>query len=129
MRYVVLSEVLEDHTKALEDFGGGSGLRDYNLLASAIAQPKATFGGQDLYPTLAEKAATLCFSLVLNHPFIDGNKRTGYLSMTRFLSLNGYDFVYNIDEIETELNNLAAGQISREDFTIWVEKHLVKRAI
>ena len=91
MRYISLSEVLELHRRIIEESGGSTGLRDLGGLESAIAQPHMTFGGRDLYPTLIEKAAALCFSLVQNHPFIDGNKRVGHAAMEVMLILNGYD--------------------------------------
>ena len=75
MRYLALAEVVELHRRLLEATGG---VRDLGALESAIAQPKATFGGVDLYPTLVEKAAALGLSLVQGHPFVDGNKRVGH---------------------------------------------------
>lgn len=81
MRYLTLDEVLELHSLVLQQSGGMPGLRDRNILESAIAQPAMTFGGQDLYPTVAHKAAALGFSLVMNHAFIDGNKRIGHAAM------------------------------------------------
>jgi hypothetical protein len=77
MRYVTLGEVVELHRRLLQATGGAPGIRDFGALESAVAQPKATFGGSDLYPTLAEKAAALCLALVQGHPFVDGNKRVG----------------------------------------------------
>lgn len=77
MRHLTLAEVLELHRLVITQTGGGQGLRDLGLLESAIAQPRQTFGGQDLYPDLPAKAAALGFSLIANHPFIDGNKRVG----------------------------------------------------
>jgi death on curing protein len=74
MRYLSLGEVADLHRRLIEGTGGAPGIRDLGTLASAIAQPNATFGAADLYPTLVEKAAALCFALVRNHPFVDGNK-------------------------------------------------------
>ena len=73
-RYLTLAEVLELHRIVLERWGGAAGIRDIHALESALAQPRQTFGGQDLHPDLASKTAALGFSLVLNHPFVDGNK-------------------------------------------------------
>jgi prophage maintenance system killer protein len=75
MRYLTLAEVVDLHGRLLQATGGAPGIRDLGALESAMAQPKATFGSADLYPTLAEKATALCISLVLGHPFVDGNKR------------------------------------------------------
>ena len=78
MRYLTFPEVISLHHQVMEQSGGMAGIRDLPGLRSALAQPQMTFGGQDLYPTLAEKAAALGFFLVGNHPFVDGNKRTGH---------------------------------------------------
>jgi death on curing protein len=83
MRYLALSEVVELHRRLLEATGGAVGIRDLGALESAVAQPKMTVAGSDLYPSLAEKAAALCFSLVANHPFVDGNKRVGHAAFPR----------------------------------------------
>lgn len=85
MRYLTLGEVVELHRRLLQASGGPPGIRDLGALDSAVAPPRATFGGADLYPTVAEKAAALCFSLVQNHPFVDGNKRVGHATMETFL--------------------------------------------
>jgi death-on-curing protein len=87
MRYLGLGEVVELHRRLLHATGGAPGIRDLGALESAIAQPKATFGGVDLHPTVVEKAAALCFALVHDHPFIDGNKRVGHAAMETFLVL------------------------------------------
>ena len=73
MRYVTLAEVVELHRRLLQATGGASGIRNLGALESAVAQPKATVGGVDLYPTLIEKAAAVCLALVQGHPFVDGN--------------------------------------------------------
>lgn len=83
-----------------------------------------SFGGTDLYPTLATKAAALCFSLVMNHPFVDGNKRIGHAAMETFLMLNGFELTADVDESESVILQLAAGQLEREPFTQWVVAHL-----
>lgn len=86
MRYLTLGEVVRLHQMVIEQSGGASGVRDLSLLDSALAQPRATFGGQDLHPSLIHKAAALCASLVQNHAFLDGNKRVGHAAMATFLS-------------------------------------------
>jgi death-on-curing protein len=97
IRYLTLMEVLQLHRRILEQSGGASGIRDLGLLESVLAQPRMTFGGEDLYPTLLEKAATLGFSIILNHPFIDGNKRTGHAATETFLVLNGMAINASVD--------------------------------
>ena len=83
-----------------------------------------TFGGAELYPTLADKAAALGFSLICNHPFVDGNKRIGHAAMESFLVLNGYELTASVDEQEAVILNVASGQMKRDDFTEWVKNHL-----
>ena len=122
-RCLTVAEVLELHQSVVERWGGSGGIRDLTVLESALAQPRQSFGGNDLYPDLPSKAAALCFSLVLNHPFIDGNKRVGHAAMEVFLSLNGYELRASVDEQERLIFDLAAGQLSRDIFSDWVTKH------
>jgi len=109
----------------MESFGGASGIRDFGALKSAVAQPRATFGGKDLYPTITEKAASLCFFIVMNHAFLDGNKRVGHAAMAVFLYLNGYDIDASIDEQERIMLAVAAGGLDRHGFTDWVNQHAI----
>ena len=90
MNYINLDRILALHNHIIQTSGGSAGVRDLGGLESAIAQPHMTFGGQDLYPTVIEKAAALCFSLIQNHPFVDGNKRVGHAAMASILAFNGY---------------------------------------
>lgn len=90
IRYLTLGEVVELHRAILDRTGGTDGIRDLGLLESALAQPKASFGGVDLHATIVDKAAALCFSAVRNHPFVDGNKRVGHAAMETFLLLSGW---------------------------------------
>ena len=103
--------------------GGASGIRDLGALESALAQPRQSFAGQDLYPDITSKATALCFSLVLNHPFIDGNKRIGHAAMETFLIVNGYEIRASVDEQERIMLDLAAGNLSRDIFAEWVKQH------
>ncbi len=127
IRYLALEEVLELHRLALEQSGGLVGVLDLGGLDSAVAQPQMTFDGQELYPSLAEKAATLGFSLICNHPFLDGNKRVGHAAMETFLVLNGWELVAEVDEQEQVILRLAAGSLKRADFMTWVQVHLQQR--
>ena len=127
IRYVTLEEVLELHRLLLEQSGGLAGIRDLGALDSALAQPQMAFGGQELYPGLAEKAAALGFSLVCNHAFVDGNKRVGHAAMETFLVLNGWELAAGVDEQEQVILRLAAGALKREEFTAWVQSHLRQR--
>ena len=91
---------------------------------SALAQPRASFGGKDLHPSLHAKAAALGFSLALNHPFLDGNKRVAHAAMETFLMLNGSEIVAAVDDQERLMLDLAAGRVTREQLTERLEKHL-----
>jgi len=124
MRYLMLGEVVELHRLILERSGGASGIRDLGALDSALAQPQATFGGQDLYPDLIEKAAALCFSLVQNHPFLDGNKRVGHAAMETFLILNGFEIDAGIDDQEKTILELASGTLPRQALVSWLRGHV-----
>lgn len=127
MRYLTLHEVLELYYRVMEQSGGAIGIRDLNAFASALAQPRMTFGGQELYPTIVEKASALGFSLIRNHPFVDGNKRIGHAAMETFLVLNGYEIEASVDEQERVILQVAAGEMGREAFTDWLRAHLVPR--
>ena len=94
-------------------------------LESALAQPQMTFGGEDLYPTLMDKAVALGYALIMNHPFLDGNKRTGHAAMEVFLVLNGYEIRATVAEQEHVMLQVAASEIDREEFTTWLRTHVV----
>lgn len=112
--------------RLLASSGGATGIRDLGALESAVSQPHTSFGGQDLYPDVAAKAAVLCFSLVMNHPFIDGNKRVGHAAMETFLLLNGFEINSEVDEQEKIILSLAAGQFDRNNFVLWLREHITK---
>jgi len=124
MRYLALAEVLALHRRLMQESGGPTGVRDIGLLESAVAQPMSTFGGEDLYPSLAEKASALSFSLVRNHPFLDGNKRVAHAAMEVFLVLNGKEIDCSVDEQEEFWLALAAGHKTREELIEWLATHL-----
>ena len=126
MRYLSISETLELHERLLASSGGATGIRDLGALESAVSQPHASFGGQDLYPDVVTKAAALCFSLVMNHPFVDGNKRIGHAAMETFLLLNGFEINSDVDEQEKIVLSLAAGQFDRNNFVLWLREHITK---
>jgi death-on-curing protein len=124
MRYLTVGEVVELQRGVLQAGGGASGIRDLGALDSAIAQPRATFSGVYLCPTVVEKAAALCFSLVQNHPFVDGNKRVAHAAMETFLVLNGTEFAAAVDDQERLMLDLAAGRIDRTHLIDWLRQHL-----
>jgi len=124
MRFLSLREILELHDKIIDVFGGARGIRDMRALESAINQPRLTFNQTDLYPDVVTKAAALCFFLVMNHPFIDGNKRVGHAAMETFLILNGFEIEASLDEQELIILELASGELTREIFTTWLNDHV-----
>jgi death on curing protein len=128
MRHLTVEEVVALHGVVADQSGGARGLRDPGGLESAVAQTQQSFGGVDLYPTLVEKASAICFSLVGNHPFVDGNKRIGHAAMEALLILNGHEFEAPVDEAEAMILRLAAGNVPRDEFTNWVAAHVVPRS-
>ena len=127
MRLLSLAEVLRLHEAILEQSGGAPGLRDLGSLESAVAQQTMAFGGSDLYPTLEEKAAALCFSLVSNHAFVDGNKRIAHAAMEALLMLNGFELQASVDEQERVMLSLASSSFAREELVEWIREHSTPR--
>ena len=134
MRYLSLLEVLELHRRIIEQSGGALSVRDLGMLESAVAQPLMMFGGEALYPsivstiveTTVEKAAAIGFSTIMNHPFVDGNKRTGHAAMEVFLAMNGVNISATTDEQERTIIAVASGDMKREAFTEWLRQHTIK---
>lgn len=129
MRYLTFEEVLRLHDRVIEQTGGSAGIRDRGALESAIAQLLMSFGGEELYSTLVDKAAAFGFSLTMNHTFIDGNKRTSHAAIEVFLVLNGLEIHASIDDQESVMLDLASGTLNREMFTQWLHQNvgLIKR--
>ncbi|QCT06369.1 type II toxin-antitoxin system death-on-curing family toxin [Ruminococcus bovis] len=124
---IVLSkrQILLLHSQLISETGGSDGLRDAGLLESAINSPFQQFGNEDLYPTIQQKASRLCFGLVNNHPFIDGNKRIGAHVMLVFLALNGIELEYTQDELSSTILKLASNEISYQQLTTWIINHQI----
>lgn len=118
-------QVLLIHDQLISETGGSSGLRDEGMLDSALNAPFQTFGGEDVYPSLQQKAARLCFGLVKNHPFVDGNKRIGAHTMLVFLALNGIDLQHSQTELSDVILQLAAGEIEATDLLHWILAHQI----
>jgi death on curing protein len=127
MRYLVQEEVLELHQVIIQQSGGSSGIRDLGALQSAVAQPRMMFAGADLYATIEEKAAALAFSLICNHPFVDGNKRVGHAAMETYLVLNGCEIKATVNDSEQLILGIAAGAVSRSELVSWLRSHIVQR--
>jgi death-on-curing protein len=121
IRYLEISEVIHIHDAIMQSSGGLNGIRDQGGLESALILPKMEVFGQILYPTITEKAAVLGFALITNHPFLDGNKRIGHAVMEIFLVMNGYEIIAGIDEQETVILQIAAGNMNKETFTEWLK--------
>ena len=126
IQYLTLGHVLFLHRRLIEQSGGTSGILDQNTLESALAQPRMTFESKELYPSLTEKAAALCYSLINNHPFVDGNKRIGHAAMEVFLVMNGYEIEAPIDEQEEIMLQLASGKMERSDFLDWLNDNIIE---
>jgi len=127
MRYLALNETIELHRRIIEQSGGAEGIANLGGLESALAQPRMTFGGEDLYPTIVEKASALGFSLINNHPFVDGNKRIGHAAMEVFLVLNGFEIDAPVDEQEEVILQVASGELGRDNFTQWLRDRIVEK--
>ena len=124
MRYLTLNEVLEIYEHLMEQSGGLAGVVNLGALESALAQPLMMFGGDELYPTIVEKAAALCFSLIKNHAFLDGNKRI-HAAREVFLVLNGFEISAAVDEQEKIILQVASSDLGREELTQWLQKHII----
>lgn len=109
MRYLTVGEVMEIYSRVMKQSGGSVGILDLGSLESAVAQPRMTFNGEELYPTIVEKASALGFSLIQNHPFVDGNKRAGHAAMESFLMFNGYEISASVDEQVKIVLGVASG--------------------
>lgn len=120
---ILLHDVLRLHQQSIDLHGGAHGVRDLNLLESAIARPFQTFDGDDLYPSPFEKAAALAESLIVNHPFIDGNKRTGTLAMISFLMECGYKIIAAENDLYNFIISISTGEIKFEQIVEWLKNN------
>lgn len=123
MKKLSKKQILMLHTQLIQQTGGSEGVRDYNLLDSALETPFQSFEGDELYPTIQAKAARLGYGLIKNHCMIDGNKRIGTHSMLVFLALNGIELKYMQKELYETILDVAAGKIEYEDLLQWVLDH------
>ena len=121
-----IQDIYELHNQLEEIFILSSGLRDENLLASAVNTPFQTFMGNDLYPSLYDKAAQLCYGIVKNHPFTDGNKRTALHSMYVYLIINGFDIIATQQEVEDLIIDVAAGNMTNTELAEWLRENTIK---
>jgi len=129
MNFLTLDQLMTLQRLLIDETGGSHGLRDEGGVASALDQPRMTFGGSELYPTLEDKAVALAFSLIQNHPFVDGNKRIGLAAMAIFLRANGFDLAGTDDEFEEVIIGVAGGKMERIVFLEWIVEHVVPRPV
>ena len=127
MQLLTLEQVLTLHKRVIEQSGGATGIRNQDGLESALAQPYMSFANQELYPTIIEKVAALGFSLISNHPFVDGNKRIGHAAVEVTLLMNGYEIQADVDAQEAVILAVAASKMDRQALVEWLQAHVVQR--
>lgn len=125
MKILSKRQVLMLHRQLVEQTGGSNGIRDEGLLDSALSAPFQSFDSTDVYPSLQQKAARLCFGLVKNHPFVDGNKRIGVHVMLVFLALNGVELSYTQTELSDIILQVAASEKDDSDPLEWLIHHQI----
>ena len=123
MRYLNTDEVILIHERILDRFGGARGLRDWGLLDSAVNRLRATFAGKDLYPDIFTRAAALGHSLILNHPFVDGDKRTAWEAMRTFIEENRYLLQAEHDEIIELMLKIEDKSLGVKHIALWLKDH------
>ena len=120
---ITIKIILRLHDLSIINYGGSQGIRDQRLMESAIARPYQTFGGKDLYPTVLEKAAALAESIIINHPFIDGNKRTGLLAMLLILEIGNFKITASNDDTYNFTIEISTGEIKFEEIVLWLKNN------
>ena len=123
MRYLTPEQVLFIHARLIAETGGEHGVRDLGLLQSAVSRPQAVFDGNELYSDIYQKAAALLESLINNHPFVDGNKRTGITATAMFLHINDYFLTASNQEVESFVLSVASGKQSVQTIAEWLRLH------
>ncbi|MGL3599998.1 type II toxin-antitoxin system death-on-curing family toxin [Veillonella sp. ZSJB6] len=121
-----VQDIYELHIQLEKTFILSSGIRDEKLLASAVNTPFQTFMGNDLYPSIYDKAAQLCYGIAKNHPFTDGNKRTALHSMYVYLIINGFDITATQQEVEDLIIDVAAGKMTNTELVQWLRKNTIE---
>jgi len=127
IKFLTLSEVLLILEDQIRNYGGAYGVRDLNLLSSAIYMPESSFDGKYLHESIPAMAAAYAYHLCQNHPFIDGNKRVALASSLVFLDINGYEFNCNEEVLYNEIMNAAKGEIKKDELIIFFEKYSSKK--
>jgi death-on-curing protein len=121
-KFLSLAEVLEIHQDQVTRYGGSAGIRDIDLLKSALGMPAATYGGEFLHTDLFEMAAAYLFHLVKNHPFLDGNKRVGAVAALVFLALNAYNFEAPEEDLAEMVLAVARGELDKADVAVFLRR-------
>jgi death on curing protein len=119
--------ILRLHELSLLKYGGGNGIREEGFMESAIARPYQTFGSEDLYPTIFEKAAAIAESIIINHPFIDGNKRTGLLAMLAVLDNENFELSVTNNDIYNFTIKISTGEIKFEQIVEWLKTNTISK--
>ena len=125
MKKLTKEQIIMLHSELIRETGGADGLRDEDLLDSALNAPFQGSGDADTFPSLKQKGARLGYGLICNHAFVDGNKRIGAHAMLVFLSLNGIELEYTQEELSDMVLNVAAGTLQFEDMLMWIIKHQI----
>ena len=123
MNYFSNEQILKIHSSLITKTGGIDGIREYNLLDSTLKSIFQTFNGKELYPSILDKAAQLCYSLIENHPFLDGNKRIGGHLTLIFLKINGIDLNYTQEELIDFGLKIASGKMQKDEIKEWFGNH------
>ena len=120
MRYLTIDEIFAIHDRAIREYGGSPELLDLGRLEATLAVPRQTMFGEELYPDIFSKAAILFYLLIKNHPFVDGNKRTAFLALMRFLNINGYTLNATNDELYQFTIDVASSVSTKEEVEMWI---------
>ena len=125
--FLTFAEIIEIHDYQISRFGGAAGVRDIELLKSAIGMPSATFGGEFLHPSVIEMAAAYLYHLVENHPFVDGNKRGGAMAALIFLDMNGFEFDASDEDFTAMVLKVASGEMMKSEISLFLRQHTHSR--
>jgi death-on-curing protein len=125
--FLTLDEVLGIHADQIRTYGGGAGLRDLELLRSALAMPETTFDDEYLHPSVFEMAGAYLFHIARNHPFVDGSKRTALMCALVFLGLNGQRLGAAAEDLYRLVDGVAAGTVDKAEVTVFLKRNAVRR--
>lgn len=123
MKRISKNQILVMYEQLIKETGGTEGIRDESLLESALNAPFQLFDGEELFPTIQQKAARLGYGIIMNHPFVDGNKRIGTHTMLVFLALNGIELEYSQKELYSIILDLSAENCGLPELVDWIIKH------